>query len=534
MDLYVASVLIFVAILAFLVYRDRKNFTRESIFLLRRTKVGRETIIKIGEKFPRFWLYLGFVSVITGLLVSVLGTKMLIDNLISSIAAGLSRPGLALIVPSVTTESVMGYGYMTVPFWYYIICIALLVLVHEGFHGIFTAREKTKIKSLGLGILAIIPLAFVEPDEKQLEKKGVWPQLRVFSAGSFANFLLAGLSLVLLITMTNAVYAPAGVDFGINYYAYPFAQISLNDVESIGGNSVEGIDDMASVLEEFGENDIVEISANGMYYLKKKYITEQLADPAAEIVLVFQDYPAAKAGLEGTIIGVDGMIIKDHVDLSIALENAGEDQTIHVTAKNGDNEEIFTLVTVKAPDTVSYAPDSMVYFFAAAEHVIPGSIDAYQGFGEWWGGLVGMRTDLTWNYIKVKIASWEWVSDNYPGLEVTAQRNLDKWNAMLEGRNSPGFIGILNVAPHYEIAEGLVPYKGVADFTQGLLIFLFMINLGVGIVNLLPIKPLDGGKMWDVVLKRYVPKHAKRIMKALGYLVLGLLIANFLPLGALF
>ena len=53
-------------------------------------------------------------------------------------------------------------------------------------------------------------------------------------------------------------------------------------------------------------------------------------------------------------------------------------------------------------------------------------------------------------------------------------------------------------------------------------------------MNLLPVNPLDGGKMWTVVLKRYVPKHAKKIMRALGYFILALLIANFLPLGALF
>ncbi len=527
---YLASVLVFVVVLAGFVYRDRKKFTRESIFLLRRTKRGRNLLIKIGTRFPRFWLAVGFVSVVTGFIVSVLGLKMLVDNFLASLVTRATTPSLALLLPSPTSETVFGYGYLAVPFWYWIICIVVLALVHEGFHGIFTAREKTRIKSLGFGILAVIPLAFVEPDEKQLEKRGVWPQLRVFSAGSFANFLMAGLSLILFVVMTNAIYAPSGVDF----QTYPFAQLSLGEVESLGGHSVSGTDDIVSVLEEFGENETIEvIAANETFYLQRKYFDEQLGEETTEIV-VFQDYPAAKAGIEGTIIAVDGQAIKDQIDLSIALENAGEDQPIEVTLKKDDVVERVTLVTKTAPDIGEYAPDSMIYLFATFEHVIPGSIDFYQNFGEWWGSLVGMRTDVTWSTLNQKILFWEWISDNYPGLSETAQKNILELETALEGRNSPGFIGILNVTSHYEINAGLVPYKGVYDFTQGLLIFMFMINLGVGIVNLLPVKPLDGGKMLDVVLIRYVPKHSKQIMRILGYVVLALLLANFIPFGALF
>lgn len=530
MDWYLVSVLVFVVVLAVLIYKDRKKFTRESIFLLRRTQRGKDTIIRIGTTFPRFWKYVGFVSVVVGFIVSVLGLKMLADNIMTSIAAGTTSPGLALLIPSLTSEPVFGYGYLAVPFWYWIICIVLLALVHEGFHGIFAAREKTKIKSLGFGILAIIPLAFVEPDEKQLEKRGLWPQLRVYSAGSFANFLLAGLSLILFVSMTNAIYAPTGVDF----QTYPFAKISVDSVDSLGNHSVGGADDIASVLQEFGENETLEIiAANETFYIKRKYFDEQLTEEVTEI-LVFQDYPAAKAGIEGTIIAVDGQEIKDQIDLSIALENAGENQSIEVTLKKDDVVETVTLVTRPAPKIGKYAPDSMIHVFAPMEHVIPGSIDFYIDFGEWWGSQVGMRTDVTWSTLNQKILFWEWISDNYPGLSGTVQKNVAELETMLEERNSPGFMGILNVVPHYEMKPGLTPYRGVADFTQGLLIFLFIINLGVGIVNLLPVNPLDGGKMWNVVLKRYVPKHAKKIMKALGYIILALLIANFLPLGALF
>jgi hypothetical protein len=47
-------------------------------------------------------------------------------------------------------------------------------------------------------------------------------------------------------------------------------------------------------------------------------------------------------------------------------------------------------------------------------------------------------------------------------------------------------------------------------------------------------KPLDGGKMWDIVLRRYFPKRAGLMMKILAYFILALLLANFIPFGMLF
>ncbi|MCD6496081.1 MAG: site-2 protease family protein [Candidatus Aenigmarchaeota archaeon] len=531
MDWYLTSVIVFTVLLAIWVYRDRDKFKRESIFLLRRTKRGRKLLIRIGTCCPRFWKAVGFVSVVTGFVVSVYGLKMLVDNVLKSISTGATAPSLALLLPSPTAEPIFGYGYFAVPFWYWIICIALLALVHEGFHGIFTAREKTRIKSLGFGILAVIPLAFVEPDEKQLEKKGVWPQLRVFSAGSFANFLLAILSVVLFLWLMNSAYVASGVDFK----TYPFEQVPVSSITAIGTSSVNGsADNIISVLQDYGENETMEVTAgNSTYYIKRKYLEQQLSD-GSQVLTLFTDYPSAKAGLEGTITSVNTEPIKDQNDLSFALENAGSGTEINITVKNGDSYDTYTLVTVDAPEPDGFSPDTYIVIFTLLEHVVPGSIDTYYSIGEWWGGLVGMKTESTWNYINYRMSAWNWVADNYPLISERARSNKMKWEGMLSGRTKPGFIGILGVTPHYELSDSLAPCKGAIDFLQGLLVFMFMINLGVGIVNLLPVKPLDGGKMWDVVLTRYAPKHAKRVMRVFGYLILALLLANFLPIGALF
>lgn len=532
LDLYFLSVLLFAAVLAAWVYKDRRKFERESIFLLRRTQRGKELLTKIGTRFPRFWKVVGFISVVTGFVASALGVSMLIDMILRNLSTGAAGPGLALVLPSPTATPVMAYGVLAVPFWYWIISIGLLVVVHEGFHGIFTAREKTRIKSLGIGLLAIIPLAFVEPDEKQLEKRGVWPQLRVYSAGSFANFLLAGLSLMLIFFVMNTAYAPAGVGF----QTYPQSQISIASVESVGGAGVDGAAEINASLRNFDDNETVEVrTANETFYIERSLFAIQLAAGMDEII-VFQDYPAVRAGLDpdSTIVAIDDYEIKDQIDLSLALEEAGENQMIEITLKKGDVTEKVSLVTAVAPVTDTYTPDSMIYAFASLEHVIPGSIDFYHGSVEWVAGSLGLRTDVTWNLINQRILMWEWISENYPGLEATSQVNIDKWTKMLQERNTPGFMGIAGILPaQYEIKPELAYYEAAGEFVQGLLFFLFLINLGVGIFNLLPIKPFDGGKMWDVVLSRYIPKHSKKLMRLVAYVMLAILIANFLPIGLL-
>ena len=92
MDLYLISVLIFIAFLAVWVYKDRRKFTRQSIFLLRKTKRGRELITRVGTRFPKGWKYVGFVSVVTGFIVSVLGLNKLLDNAVMALTTSEVAP----------------------------------------------------------------------------------------------------------------------------------------------------------------------------------------------------------------------------------------------------------------------------------------------------------------------------------------------------------------------------------------------------------------------------------------------------------
>lgn len=55
------------------------------------------------------------------------------------------------------------------------------------------------------------------------------------------------------------------------------------------------------------------------------------------------------------------------------------------------------------------------------------------------------------------------------------------------------------------------------------------LNMAIGLVNLLPLGPLDGGQMVTIIGEKYAPKHAKKISKVLTTLILALFLVNLLP-----
>ena len=115
-------------------------------------------------------------------------------------------PAAGIVVPWATT-GVHG-PVITVAIWYFILAVGVTVLVHEGAHAVVAAAHKLKLKSSGVGLFAIIPFAFVEPDEVALRKEKTSRQLSVFAAAPFTNIVLAifiGMLTVFLVAPSLAV-----------------------------------------------------------------------------------------------------------------------------------------------------------------------------------------------------------------------------------------------------------------------------------------------------------------------------------------
>ena len=263
-DLYLLSVLVFAAIVAVLLWRDRKNVEQSyGVLFMRRTERFKKTIGKIAGLSPRFWKVLSTVGIVVCFGVMAYGLYMLIDIGVKVASGLVHTPALQFILPTPASSGASGPGYILIPFWFWLITIAAILVPHELSHGIITRVEKLKLKSVGLLLLAIFPGAFVEPDEKQLKRAPLLSRLRVYAAGSSANFVVAALVLIL----TAFVIWPAIATPGI----------TLLDVNATGPAGLAGMT-AGQVLDSVDGRPIT--STYFEYMAGRGYLTDELSSPA--------------------------------------------------------------------------------------------------------------------------------------------------------------------------------------------------------------------------------------------------------------
>lgn len=189
-DIYFISVALFCGILAALIYRDRKNIEFHYILLIRRTQHGKKLIDRIAQASPMIWklistvfVLLAFYFMASGLYTMIMAAKLIVERT-------LTMPALQLVIPLPRPKPISGPGYLLVPFWFWIILVPFFMFPHEISHGIIARAHKIRLKSVGLLLLAVIPGAFVEPDDKQIKRAKALTKLRIFSAGSIANIIV--------------------------------------------------------------------------------------------------------------------------------------------------------------------------------------------------------------------------------------------------------------------------------------------------------------------------------------------------------
>ena len=132
------------------------------------------------------------------------------------------------------------------------------------------------------------------------------------------------------------------------------------------------------------------------------------------------------------------------------------------------------------------------------------------------------------------------VSNLKPGQNVTVGTNEGDYSLTLDknpNNESRGYMGVQAVK-HYELDDGVASvygdslpwvWFGVLELFQ----WIFMLNLGIGLFNLLPIKPLDGGHMFETILSYKMPEYFyKPIVNAIS-LILGMIIIFSIVTGFL-
>ncbi len=255
----IISFLTFVAVIVLFIIKDRKKIKIEGIFLIRRTTEGRKFIEKIGRRHSKLWNIIGSIAVVISIPVGLIALIFLIKNSVL-IFQGVGIPGAGLVLPGPVSNVEAKPGVFIFPWWLWLIAIMTIVIPHEFFHGFVAAANKIRIKSLGWVFLAIIPGAFVEPDDIQLRRSKAWTKMKVYAAGSFANFLTGIIFLVLFLSIRHFMFYPAGLNYGGNIKGYPAYDVNLSGaIEEINGVPVHNLKDLQNILSRIPPGTLISI-----------------------------------------------------------------------------------------------------------------------------------------------------------------------------------------------------------------------------------------------------------------------------------
>jgi len=144
--------------------------------------------------------------------------SQLIQLLISGVdTLSTTAPGGTLLLPGVN-----------LPFFEGILALIIIMIVHEGSHAVLARMANVPIRSSGIVLFGIIPIgAFVEPDEKKLEKIDRVRQTRVLAAGSTANFVSSVVFFILFVLLTLLLKSGYVGESGLAYSATMFIYITV-------------------------------------------------------------------------------------------------------------------------------------------------------------------------------------------------------------------------------------------------------------------------------------------------------------------
>jgi len=268
--------LIFVILVTLFIIYKRKEIQVEKIlfpvfyFVMYRTKLGLRAMDWIAIKFGRILRPASTVGIGVGFLGMGLICFELTRTLIKVFTSPQLPAGIGIIQPFVPNVP----GTIFVPFLYFIICIVLIAVIHEGSHGVIARAYKIKVKSSGFAFLSVfvplIPAAFVEPEEKILSKRPLKQRLAMFAAGPVSNIVMAFLVLGFFALFMQPVVLAVADFQGIQVIGFkddssPAKVGGLVEGElitAINGNKLEDLSNYSVFLSPYRPGESVQVTTN--------------------------------------------------------------------------------------------------------------------------------------------------------------------------------------------------------------------------------------------------------------------------------
>ena len=217
---------------------ERFGFTLKPYSLTYKNYKVQSALSKMLTRTKRGIRVFADVSVVAGFLMMGFAFWFLLANISNYFVEPTEFAELTVLIPGVTLTSASAILY-------FLLSIPIVLVVHEGAHGIVATLEKIKIKNGGFAIFIALFAGFVEPDEEDFDKAKKISRLRVIGAGATSNVIFAfALGAILLTNPMFAIILPEPV-LGW-FYESPEGVLVLSVIEG-GGAEQAGIK----------ENDII-------------------------------------------------------------------------------------------------------------------------------------------------------------------------------------------------------------------------------------------------------------------------------------
>jgi len=177
---------------------EKHGFTVKAYSLTYKNTQVQSVLSKMLTRTKRGIRVFADVSVIAGFLMMGFAFWFLLSNISNFFVEPTEFAELTVLIPGITLTSASAILY-------FLLSIPIVLVIHEGAHGIVATLEKIKIKTGGFAIFIALFAGFVEPDEKEFDDARKISKLRVIGAGATSNVIFAfALGAILL---TNPLFA---------------------------------------------------------------------------------------------------------------------------------------------------------------------------------------------------------------------------------------------------------------------------------------------------------------------------------------
>ena len=387
----------------------------------------------------------------------------------------------------------------------FILVISFLVLIHEAGHFLTAKAVGIKVNEFAIGFgpkivskqkgetkysIRWLPLGGyvamegeeeASDDPRAFNNKPVWARMLVVVMGGLVNIVFA-IIVIFIMTMNNTTFESRVVDrIGVNS-AGANAGIQVGDeVVTINGKPMRVMDDITEYLRVNKQNPVtVKVKRNGEFFeynlipdkqelgLIGIALTKDGVNYTNEIMDIENNSPALNIGMQkgDKITSVAGVETTDPAEIMtiIALNSNKE---IPIKLLRG-SEELEFLVTPITPEILAR------YVIGFNGKTVTGSIPQ-----------------------RIYNAFWQSMA------EVRAMYNqvIELLSGKIDTKYLSGPVGIAKVV-------------GETNGFEELLTLVVFISLNLGIVNLLPFPPLDGGKMVFLLIELLRKKPIKEEVEA--------------------